>query len=98
MTAEKFLQPDPKPPIDEEEIREAVWELLFSRAPPALVRVVGKQVYHRWAVILMATSLSVSEHRQVVARCALRSVWARMQRCCYGQVEPDSLREYKSKD
>lgn len=47
MTAEKFLQPDPKPPIDEEEIREAVWELLFSRAPPALVRVVGKQVYHR---------------------------------------------------
>ena len=48
MTAEKFLMPDPKPPIDEEEIREAVWELLFSRAPPALVRVVGKQVYHRY--------------------------------------------------
>ena len=47
MTAEKFLMADPKPPIDEEEIREAVWELLFSRAPPALVRVVGKQVYHR---------------------------------------------------
>ena len=48
MTAEKFLMPDPKPPIDEEEIREAVWELLFSRAPPALGRVVGKQVYHRY--------------------------------------------------
>ena len=48
MTAEKFLMPDPKPPLDEEEIREAVWELLFSRAPPALVRVVGKQVYHRY--------------------------------------------------
>ena len=49
MTAEKFLMADPKPPIDEEEIREAVWELLFSRAPPALVRVVGKQVYHRYS-------------------------------------------------
>ena len=34
MTAEKFLMADPKPPIDEEEIREAVWELLFSRAAP----------------------------------------------------------------
>ena len=49
MSAEKFLMPDPKPPLDEEEIREAVWELLFSRAPPALVRVVGKQVYHRYS-------------------------------------------------
>lgn len=51
MTVEKFLSPDPKPPLDEEEIREAVWELLFSRAPPALVRVVGKQVYHRCAAL-----------------------------------------------
>ena len=49
MTIEKFLMPDPYPPIDEEEIREAVWELLFSRAPPALVRVVGKQDYQRAA-------------------------------------------------
>ena len=55
MTIERFLMPDPNPPLDEEEIREAVWELLFSRAPPALVRVVGKQVYHRWAT---ACSLS----------------------------------------
>ena len=48
MTAERFLAADAAaPPLDEEEIREAVWELLFSRAPPALVRVVGKQVYHR---------------------------------------------------
>ena len=55
MTIERFLMPDPNPPIDEEEIREAVWELLFSRAPPALVRVVGKQVYHRWATACFAS-------------------------------------------
>ena len=42
------MEPHADPPIDEDEIREAVWELLFARAPPALVRVVGKQVYHRW--------------------------------------------------
>jgi hypothetical protein len=30
-------------------VREAVWQLLFARAPPGLVRVVGKQVYHRCA-------------------------------------------------
>ncbi len=48
MTAENFMEPHADPPIDEDEIREAVWELLFARAPPALVRVVGKQVYHRW--------------------------------------------------
>ncbi|CAL8462775.1 g2308 [Coccomyxa elongata] len=46
MTAENFMEPHGEPPIDEDEIREAVWELLFARAPPALVRVVGKQVYH----------------------------------------------------
>lgn len=47
MTAENFMAAHGEPPIDEDEIREAVWELLFARAPPALVRVVGKQVYHR---------------------------------------------------
>ena len=47
MTAENFLAAHGDLPIDEDEIREAVWELLFARAPPALVRVVGKQVYHR---------------------------------------------------
>ena len=48
MSPERFLAADAAPaPLDEEEIREAVWELLFARAPPALVRVVGKQVYHR---------------------------------------------------
>jgi hypothetical protein len=49
MTVENFLAPSPEPPIDEDEIREAVRELLFSRSHPALVRVVGKQVYHRCA-------------------------------------------------
>jgi hypothetical protein len=36
-------------PLDEEEVREAVWELLFARVPPALVRVLGRQAYARRA-------------------------------------------------
>ena len=36
-------------PLDEDEVREAVWELLFARVPPALVRVLGRQAYARHA-------------------------------------------------
>ena len=47
MTPERFLAEVGPAPLDEDEIREAVWQLLFARAPPGLVRVVGKQVYHK---------------------------------------------------
>jgi hypothetical protein len=35
-------------PLDDEEIREAVWELLSSRVPASLLRVIGKQAYLGW--------------------------------------------------
>eukprot|EP00887_Chlorella_sp_A99_P005446 scaffold1.g5446.t1 len=48
MQAEAFLDPGPAP-LDEEEIREAVAELLLRRAPGALVRLLGKAAYTRCA-------------------------------------------------
>ncbi|KAK9807024.1 hypothetical protein WJX72_010915 [[Myrmecia] bisecta] len=42
---EHFMGPEPPHPIDADEVREAVWDLLMRRAPPALLRIVGKQVY-----------------------------------------------------
>ena len=35
------------PPLDEEEVREAVEALMLRRAPTALVRLVGKNAYAR---------------------------------------------------
>lgn len=82
MAAEKFLAPDPEPPIDEDEIREAVWELLFKRSHPALVRVVGKQVYHRWAFGSFFFCASASKVIRLLLRTLLR---------CYGQLAQISL-------
>ncbi len=45
MTAERFMAQDAPRPLDEEEVREAVWELLFARVP----RVLGRQAYARRA-------------------------------------------------
>lgn len=45
MTEEQYLVTDGPAPLDDQEIREAVWSLLSSRAPPSLVRVIGKQAY-----------------------------------------------------
>lgn len=47
MRPEDFLADDTPPPIDEEEIREALATALRKRAPPALIRLVGRQAYTR---------------------------------------------------
>ena len=49
MAPERFMVSDAARPLDEDEVREAVWELLFARVPPALVRVLGRQAYARRA-------------------------------------------------
>lgn len=49
MTAESFLE-DLTVPADEEEVREALAAALTEQAPPALVRLVGKQAYSRRAL------------------------------------------------
>ena len=48
MTAESFME-DLSTPADEEEVREALAAALTDKAPPALVRLVGKQAYSRCA-------------------------------------------------
>lgn len=45
MQADKYLEPWGPPPLDEEEIREAVYNLLMSQAPSPLVRLVGRSAY-----------------------------------------------------
>ncbi|KAI3433581.1 hypothetical protein D9Q98_003392 [Chlorella vulgaris] len=45
MDADKFLEPSGAPPLDEDEIREAVEALLLRRAPSALVRLIGRSAY-----------------------------------------------------
>ena len=49
MTAESFME-DLSTPADEEEVREALAAALTNQAPPALVRLVGKQAYSRCAL------------------------------------------------
>ncbi len=45
VTAEQFLQQPDAPPLDHEEINEAVYELLLSKGPPVLVRLIGRNCY-----------------------------------------------------
>lgn len=45
MTPNNYLRNDNPPPLDAEEIMEAVHELLMSSAPPALIRVIGRTAY-----------------------------------------------------
>lgn len=45
MTPENYLAPVGPKPIDEDEIKEAVRQLLMSSAPPALLRVIGRIAY-----------------------------------------------------
>jgi len=47
MQADKYLIPAGPPPLDEEEVREAVWELLLKKAPSPLIRLVGKTPYNQ---------------------------------------------------
>jgi hypothetical protein len=72
MTAERFMAQDAPRPLDEEEVREAVWELLFTRVPPALVRVLGRQAYARRAATASPRPrppfLRASERRHARAR------------------------------
>ena len=49
MRPEEYLTDFTPPPIDEEEIREALAAALKARAPPALIRLVGRQAYSRCA-------------------------------------------------
>lgn len=49
MKPEEYLTDFTPPPIDEEEIREALAAALKQRAPPALIRLVGRQAYSRCA-------------------------------------------------
>ncbi|KAG7671832.1 hypothetical protein Ndes2526B_g07257 [Nannochloris sp. 'desiccata'] len=46
MQADKYLTPVGPPPLDEEEVREAVWELLLRKAPSPLIRLVGRTPYN----------------------------------------------------
>ena len=45
ITAEHFLQQPDAPPLDHEEINEAVYELLLSKGPSVLVRLIGRNCY-----------------------------------------------------
>mmetsp|Transcript_13710 Transcript_13710/g.41406 ORF Transcript_13710/g.41406 Transcript_13710/m.41406 type:complete len:1265 (+) Transcript_13710:304-4098(+) len=47
MTPEKYLVDETPPPLDEDEIREALQQTLRARAPPALVSLVGRPAYSR---------------------------------------------------
>lgn len=40
------------PPLDGDEIREAVWERMAARVHPALVRLLGRQAYERCVLLL----------------------------------------------
>jgi len=46
MQADKYLTPAGPPPLDEEEVREAVWRLLLKKAPSPLLRLVGRTPYN----------------------------------------------------
>jgi sorting nexin-13 len=45
MQPERFLEPGGPPPLDADEIREAVEAALLRRAPTTLVRLIGKNAY-----------------------------------------------------
>lgn len=45
VTAEHYTDVDSPPPLDEEEIQEAVYSLLINKAPPVLVRLIGRDCY-----------------------------------------------------
>ena len=45
MTPANYLRHDGAPPLDADEIMEAVRDLLMSSAPPALIRVIGRTAY-----------------------------------------------------
>ena len=45
MTAEHYADVDTPPPLDQEEIQEAVYSLLVNKAPPVLVRLIGRDCY-----------------------------------------------------
>ena len=45
MTADCYLKHDGQTPLDAEEIKEAVRDLLLSSGPPALIRVIGRTAY-----------------------------------------------------
>ena len=45
MTADSYLKHDGPAPLDAEEIKEAVRDLLLSSGPPALIRVIGRTAY-----------------------------------------------------
>ena len=50
MTADSYVVYGAVTPVDEDEVREAVEKLLLGeRAPPALLKVVGRNAYDRWA-------------------------------------------------
>ena len=45
VTAEHYTDVDSPPPLDQEEIQEAVYSLLVNKAPPVLVRLIGRDCY-----------------------------------------------------
>ena len=45
IQADRYLEPPVPHPLDEEEVSEAVWELLMKKAPTALLRLVGRTPY-----------------------------------------------------
>lgn len=78
MTPEIYLRHAGPDPLDAEEIQEAVRELLLSSAPPALIRVIGRDSYEACASSTCRTShtnFRIPESRPV--QCAPRAdtVW-----------------------
>lgn len=45
VTAEHYADVDSPSPLDQEEIQEAVYSLLVNKAPPVLVRLIGRDCY-----------------------------------------------------
>ncbi|KAK9836224.1 hypothetical protein WJX84_011500 [Apatococcus fuscideae] len=45
MSASRFGHTDPPPAAEADAVSSALWKLLVLRAPPALVRIIGTQVY-----------------------------------------------------
>ena len=65
MQPELYLEPSSPPPLDTEELREAVWGLLMRRAPTALVRLVGRTPYNEGAQDLFELMQSPTFMRQL---------------------------------
>ena len=69
MTADSYVVYGAVTPVDEDEVREAVEKLLLGeRAPPALLKVVGRNAYDRWAARQACGVMGPADGRHVRVR------------------------------